>query len=261
MENNFLFKILNNTNKPYIFLDFLHNKGYLEKILPELHDLNISEKGYKNNFHHTLNVLKNVCDKNLDIKQKLVAVFHDIGKSKARKININNKWTFHNHEKIGAEMTLSILDRWNIKDLFIKYYLYRMIYYHGRIKMHTDVSEAAIRRLIKDVGSDIIFDLIEFCKCDITTKYDEKRNRIIIGLDTIKNRIIEIIKKDNEPIWKSPLSGNVIMELLNIGECKLIGDIKKKYDPLLKSGEISIETAKEEILLNYILIEKNNLIF
>jgi len=224
----------------------LYNNGELVNILPELVVLDDNIKGYKNNFYHTLQVLKNVSDITNDHKMKLVALFHDIGKPKT-KDNSKGKWTFHNHESVGAEMTIKIFDRLDINDEYLRYYVYRMIYYHGRVKIHRDVSESVIRRLDKEVGQDIIFDLIEFCKCDITTKFDDKRNRIISNLNIIKNRILEIRQKDEDAKWRSPLTGNMIMDLLDIQPCRLIGDIKKELDPKLKNGDITLDEAIKKV--------------
>lgn len=234
-----------NSKNPQVHLFQLHEKGELVDFLPELVELDTKEQGHKNNLIHTFGVLQNICDVTDDYKMKLVAIFHDIGKIKTRKVNKNGKWTFHNHESVSADMTMTIFDRLDIHDKELRDYVYRMIYFHGRVKMHQDVTESAIRRLDKEVGQDIIFDLIEFCKCDLTTKFEHKKIKIITTLNTIRDRIIEIRFKDNDSKWRSPLTGNMIMSILEIKPCKLIGDIKKELDPKLKSGEITLEESIE----------------
>ena len=236
-----IFEILKLEN-PQVHLMKLYQKDELFDFLPELELLDVNEKGYKNNLHHTFKVLENVCQITDNYKMKVVALFHDIGKPYTKQ-NYNNKWTFHNHESVGSTLTMKIFDRFNITDIELRTYVYKMIYFHGRVKIHRDVTESAIRRLDKEVGQDIIFDLIDFCKCDITTKFEDKKNRIIMSLDTIKNRIIEVRKKDKESEWRSPLTGNMIMDILNIESCRLIGDIKKELDPKLKNGDITLEDA------------------
>jgi poly(A) polymerase len=245
---NVIVDILKN-NKPYIDLMELYKSGELRIIFPELYNLYSDEKGYKNNFLHTLDVLKNVCNFNNDFKMKLVAVLHDIGKEKTKRLTANG-YTFHEHERVGAEMSIDILKKWGITDKKLINYVYRMILFHGRTKIHRDVTESAIRRLDNEVGKDVIFDLIDFCKLDLTTKYEYKKQRIISSLDTIKDRIIEIRNKDEESKWRSPLTGHVIMELLDVGQGRIIGDIKKELDPLLKKGEMDLEQAIEYINKN-----------
>jgi putative nucleotidyltransferase with HDIG domain len=222
-------------------------------IFPDLAQLDTETKGHKNNFYHTMGVLKNVCDMNNDYKMKIVALFHDIGKLKTRRKIEGKDWTFHNHEIVGAEMTSQIFYKMGMDDAKLADYVYRMIYFHGRTKIHRDVSESAIRRITKEVGMDILPDLIDFCKCDITTSFDHKRKRVVTALDTIKTRVYEVMAKDEDDKWRSPLTGNIIMEILGVGKGRVIGDIKKKYDPLFKSNEITLEKAIEEISKN-----KNN---
>jgi poly(A) polymerase len=241
--------ILRDSNDPVKDILKLYNSGKLNDLFPELVDLNKTDNGHKNNFLHTLGVLQNVCDAGLDFKQKIVALFHDIGKNKTKR-KVNGKWTFYHHENVGAIMSKKILKDWNLDNDTIDY-VYRMIKYHGRTKMHRDVSESAIRRLTKEVGADIINDLIDFCKCDLTSKFENKRNRIISSLNTIKERIKEVQEKDEDAKWRSPLTGHIVMELLNIQTSPLIGEIKKKYDPLLKNDEITLDDAIKEITNEY----------
>jgi len=243
---NRIFEILKNDEKPYVTIYDLFLSGKLKTIFPELYDLHTDEKGYKNNFTHTLGVLRNVCDAGYDYKMKLVALFHDIGKSVTKKYT-EKGWTFHNHEVIGARMAMMIMEKWGIFDKELKDYVYRMILHHGRTKVNRDVTESAIRRLDNEVGQDIIFDLINFCKCDLTTKYEDKRERINSSLDTIKQRIIEVRAKDEESKWRSPLTGHMVMNLLGVGQGRIIGEIKGELDPKLKSGEITLEDAIEYI--------------
>lgn len=246
-----IIKILKDDIKPYDTLMDLFNEGKLHNILPELTNLYSDENGYKNNFIHTLKVLKNVCDITDKFEIKLVALLHDIGKPITKRRKGDNDWTFYNHEFVGAKMSMKVLDRLNIIDKGTKNYVYVMIENHGRLKIHRDVTDSAIRRLDKDIGKDIIFDLIDFCKCDITTKFDNKKNRIISNLDTIKNRIIEVRKLDEESKWRSPITGHVIMDLLNIKPGRIIGDIKSITDPKIKSGEWTEEDAIQFIIKNY----------
>jgi len=247
-------KIINilKQDKPYDVLFHMFKTGELEKELPELYELHTTtEDGHKNNFYHTLGVLKNVCDTSDNINMKIVAILHDIGKTATKRKDANKGWTFHNHELVSADMSLDILDRWGITDKDIREYIYNMIKYHGRVKMHRDVTESAIRRLDNNVGQDIIFDLIHFCKCDLTTKYDHKRQRIVDSLNKITERIKEVRDKDEDAKWRSPITGYVIMNLLGTVEGPTIGKIKKVVDPKLKTGEWSEKDAIDYIITNY----------
>lgn len=234
-------------DKPYIHLSELHQKGELVLLFPELVKLNETDDGHKNNFLHTLNVLKNVCDFNNNYKMKIVALFHDIGKSDAKRKNNKGEWTFHNHENISGKMTLKILKNWGVTDDILIDYVFKMVSYHGRTKIPRNVTDSAIRRLVKELGQNIFVDLIDFCKLDLTTKHNFKKDRVQSGLNELKSRAFQIIKKDDDAKWRSPLTGYVIMDLLGETKGPIIGQIKKKYDPLLKNGNISLDAVIVEI--------------
>jgi len=238
-------------DKPYLKLIELQKSGKLLELCPELSNLDEKVIGHKNNFYHTMGVLKNICEsENNTFKMKVVASFHDIGKLITKRF-VNGEWTFHEHEKVSAKMVIKIFKRMKIKDKDFINYVYRMIYYHGRTKILRNVTESAIRRFDKEIGLDIVNDLVDFCKCDITTKSNEKRERFQSALDIIRNRIFEVNKKDEESKWRSPLTGKIIMETLNIKPCKLIGNIKKKYDPFFRKEKITLSEAIKQIKIDY----------
>lgn len=246
-----LLEILKFSKEPWIEIQNLYDSGELKTICPQLYNLSHTEPGHKNNFIHTLKVLKNVCDNCYSYDMKIVALFHDIAKPMTKNKFEKNEWSFHGHEIVGANLFVKLCKENNIEDINIDY-IYRMILHHGRIKMHRDVTESAIRRLNKDVGNDIIFDVIKFSECDITTRYEAKRNQIVSGLNVIKDRIIEVCEKDEYDSWRSPLTGYVIMELFdNKIEGRKIGEIKKEYDDLLRFEKMTLEEVINDIKMKY----------
>lgn len=243
---NELLEILKNSTEPWIEIQELYDNGKLKLICPELNDLSYTEDGHKNNFLHTMKVLKNVCYNNYSYDMKVVALFHDIGKPYT-KVKTVNKWTFHNHEAYGANLFLKICKKYNIIDLNIDY-VYKMILYHGRIKMHRDVSDSAIRRLITELGYDFVFDVINFSKCDLTTTKNEYYDRFTSAYNVIYKRCIEVHDLDEYNNWKSPLTGYIIMDIFNNNiDGKRIGEIKNKYDKVLRNNEMSLDDVIAEI--------------
>ena len=237
--------------KPYLELAKLQEEGLMKELCPEISALDENVKGHKNNFYHTMGVLKNVCDsKNNTFEMKVVALFHDIGKPATKKWIVDD-WTFHGHEELSAKMWIKIIKRWGIEDEKFIDYTHRMIKYHGRTKMPRTITDSAVRRFTKEIGIDIINDLMDFCKCDITTKFEDKRVRFQSALDVIRDKCFDVAKYDEAEKWRSPLTGEIIMEALNIKPSRLIGDIKKKYDILFKEDNITLEDAIEEIIKEY----------
>lgn len=80
-------KIMATPNPSKGFVD-LQRCGLLQLIIPELSALDIVEtrngRAHKNNFYHTLEVLDNVSHKSDKLWLRWAALFHDIGKTRAR---------------------------------------------------------------------------------------------------------------------------------------------------------------------------------
>ena len=122
-----------------------HENGDLVKILPELSNLYTTNKGHKNNFYHTLGVLDNVVKYDNDnLKMKIVALLHDIGKIIVRTKNKNDNWTFHDHENVGAKMVFNILKRFNITNKKTKIAIVPVGYADGYDRGLLNISEVLI---------------------------------------------------------------------------------------------------------------------
>lgn len=250
-----LLKILTNKNCSELLDKLSTNTEYIKTYLPELLALKgvdeMEGKYHKDNYIHTLQVLKKVSENTDNIKIKLIALFHDIGKPKSKQF-VNGKWTFHNHEYIGYAMMDDIFKRLNINDTELLQYVKDGVRYNGFIKELSveNITDSAIRRFVKEVGEELTFDLLFFSKYDITTKYDWKREIMIKNTEKLEIRIKELIKTDNENKWRSPIDGNLIMKEFNLKPGIEVSNIKKKVENAIKSGEIedNFESAYKYLL-------------
>lgn len=148
------------SEKPAYGVEILQKTGLLKFIIPEL-ESGISVK--QNHHHiysvwqHNLNSLEFCPSKKLEVR--LASLFHDIGKVKAKRI-INGKATFYNHEYISAKMTEKILRRFHFPNKVVEKTVLlvknHMFYYNV-----DEVTETAIRRIIKKVGLENMKDLID----------------------------------------------------------------------------------------------------
>ncbi|AER40508.1 MAG: CCA tRNA nucleotidyltransferase [Flavobacteriales bacterium] len=239
-------KILLSKN-PSIGLFLLYKSGLLSMILPELTLLKgIGEKdGYKHkdNFDHTLQVVDNISQKEKNsIWLRWAALLHDIGKSYTKKFFPKTGWSFHAHEFVGSKMVPNIFQRLKLPKGKPMKYVKKMIQHSYRpiSLIGTITSDSALRRLLFDMGKDIE-DLINLCIADITTKNIEKKNRYKKNLFFLMERIRKLEDRDRIKNWKSPISGNDIMNAFHIDPCKKIGIIKNFIKESILEGRISNE--------------------
>ncbi len=160
-------------NAPYAKdgIEMLRIYGLLEYIVPELLEGVDIEQGGTHVFSvwtHLVKSLEHATKKNYPLHIKLAALFHDIGKPRSRKLangRGTKKWTFYGHEVIGAKMTEKILKRLKFsKELSEK--VTKLVRYHMFFSDPDAITLSAVRRMVRNVGKEMIWDLIDLRTCD-----------------------------------------------------------------------------------------------
>jgi len=229
--------------KPSIGLDLLYKAGLLEYLLPELTDLRgveiIENVGHKDNFYHSLQVLDNISPFTDNLWLRWAALLHDIGKTKAKRFDEQNGWTFHGHERISGRMVPAIFKRLKLPTQQHLAFVKKIIELHHRPVSLTneDITDAALRRLLFDAGDDLE-DLMILCKADITSKNKYKVKKYIANFEEVERRIKEVEEKDKIRNWEPPISGDLIMETFGLKPSREVGMIKKQIREAILDGAI-----------------------
>lgn len=234
------------SSKPSIGFDHLFKTGVLHHFFPELVKLHgvreVRGVRHKDNFWHTLKVLDNVAEMGGDLWLRWAAIMHDIAKPATQQFEEGTGWTFHGHDALGAKWVKPIFRRLGLPLDARMRYVRKLVRLHLRpIALVSDeVTDSAVRRLIYEAGEDID-DLMLLCRADITSKNDYKVKRYNKNFDNVEKKIEEVEKKDRLRQWSNPISGDEVMEALDIGPGPVIGDIKDAIKEAILDGEIPNE--------------------
>jgi tRNA nucleotidyltransferase (CCA-adding enzyme) len=245
------------TDKPSIGFTHLFHTGLLKQFFPQMHKLQgvkeVNGHLHKDNFWHTLQVLDNVVEYGGDLWLRWAAILHDIAKPPTQRYQEGVGWTFHGHDALGAKWTKGIFRQLGLPLDERMRYVRKLVRLHLRpIALVSEiVSDSAVRRLIYEAGDDID-DLMTLCRADITSKNENKVERFQENFNIVEKKIKEVEKKDRIRNWKNPLSGEEIMEALEIKPGKIIGDIKDLVKEAILNGEIpnNKEAAYEYMMKN-----------
>ena len=243
---------------PSIGLLELHDSGLLQLILPELSALDIVEtrngRAHKNNFYHTLEVLENVCKTDQSqLWLRWAALLHDIGKTKSKRWDNQQGWTFHNHNFIGAKMVPEIFRRLKLPlDAKMKY-VQKLVDLHMRpiVIADEEVTDSAVRRLMNDAGEDID-DLMLLCEADITSKNEVRKKRFLENFRIVREKLADLKEKDYKRLLQPVIDGNEMMEIFHLKPSPVVGTLKQ----YLKDAVLDNQVANEREPLMELLMEK-----
>lgn len=246
--------------KPSKAFRLMDEAGLLDLILPSLTALkgvNVMDgKGHKDNFDHTLQVLDNVAELEMESRPepnvwlRWAALLHDVGKARTRRYDPSVGWTFHGHEVVGGRMVPKIFASLKLPLNEKMEYVKKLVELHLRpIALVTEeVTDSAVRRLLFEAGDDID-DLMILCHGDITSKNLRKVERLHANFELVQRKLVEVEEKDAIRNFKNPIDGDYIMKLFGIEPCRTIGELKEYVKEAILNGDIPNEFEAADALM------------
>ena len=203
------------TKSPDTAIRLLQVTGLSKHILPELDKL----KGLSQNVHHdqdagkhTLQVLKGVPP---ELKTRLAALFHDIGKAETREV-IDNEVHFYKHEEVGEEIARNIMKRLKYPNDIIDA-VTTAVRHHMRLKGSGKegevVSDKALRKLKADMG-DHLEHTLDLMHSDNIAHAPE--SRMLKQIPAIRARLQNLKDAPSNKKIPLPINGNDVMKELGI---------------------------------------------
>ena len=143
--------------------------GILRYVIPELEEAIGVDQNQAHSFdvfEHLLRSLQHAADKGWSLEIRLAALLHDIGKPASRRWSDEKKdWTFHGHEVVGARMARKILNDLRIFGEMTTTVV-SLIRWHMFFSDPDEITLSAVRRIITNVGTGHIKELLNLRICD-----------------------------------------------------------------------------------------------
>lgn len=238
-------KMLLKADKPSIGFRYLLEIGALDLIFPELIEcIGVDQPGGYHKwdvFDHTMVCVDNAPRR---LVVRLAALFHDVGKPQTREL-IEDGATFYGHDRLSTKITAEALRRLRYSNEIIEQ-VSKLVSRH----MFSDrAGEKGIRRLIKAVGTELIYDLLDLRRADIIAQ----------GMGQDPSEVNEFEARVTEEIeQKAPfglkdlaVNGDGIKSQFGISEGPLIGQVLNDLlemvldDPSANTRERLLLRAKE----------------
>jgi poly(A) polymerase len=205
---------------PSLGLELLVDTGLADGFLPELAALRLEQDPvhrHKDVLRHTFAVVDR-CEPNLRLR--LAALLHDIGKPATRAITSEGV-TFHHHEVVGARMARERLQELRFPSVIVDDVV-RLVELHLRFHGYSEWTDSAVRRYVRDAGP--LLDLLnQLTRADCTTQNRFKAKKLEALQDDLEDRIARLAEEENLDALRPPLDGRQVMEHLGIPPGPLVG--------------------------------------
>jgi poly(A) polymerase len=246
------------TSDPALGIDVLVQTGVAEQVLPEVSRLRMEadeHHRHKDVYQHSLTVLRQAIalepqyGLDGDLRVRLAALLHDVGKPRTRALLPDGRVAFHLHEVVGAKMTRRRLTALRFpKDVVqdVSWLVELHLRFHGYGE--GEWTDSAVRRYVRDAGP-LLTRLNVLTRADCTTRNQAKAQRLARAYDALERRIVELSEQEELARIRPELDGNEIMRILGLPPGPLVGEA---YDFLLElrleRGELGRERVTQELL-------------
>lgn len=117
-------------------------------------------------WEHNLRALEHSAERNWPLHVRMAALLHDVGKPATRKWSDEKRdWTFYGHDVVGGRMAAKMLERLKYPKQFI-HDVSTLVRYHLFFSDIEKITLSAVRRIVANVGPELVWDLMNVRACD-----------------------------------------------------------------------------------------------
>lgn len=218
------------TEDPSAGLWFLAQTGLSDEFLPELNAMRLEQDPvhhHKDVLEHTIAV---VAKTKPELRVRLAALLHDVGKPKTRSFAKKNGVSFHHHEVVGARMAEDRMRALRAPNELISD-VKQLVFLHLRIHTYAmGWTDSAVRRYARDAGP-LLDDLNHLQRCDCTTRNRNKARALERRMDELEQRIAALREEEELASIRPSLDGRQVMAYLGVAPGRVVG---RALDALLE---------------------------
>lgn len=260
----------------HVALENMNKTWILEEIFPfvkELKQVPPNSHHHLDLFHHSIETVKQVQilynEATDEVKEhlskidfggfsrlahlKLAAFMHDIGKFSTWTIE-EGKHRFIKHDDVGSKMSVKILKDLHFSNKQIDY-ISSMIKYHiypSHVMTSPQITEKIMMRYVRKMDTNSI-DAIILAQADrLSARGPEITDQIVERNITSLNMLLRFYLEARETLKPLPklLSGNDVMQILNIKPSKRLGEIMDALHEAQISGDVITKEHAIEFVKN-----------
>ena len=243
------------TKNPSKGINLLKETGLLQYIIEEFNEtigMTQNKHHTEDVFQHSMSVLSNTPG---DLKTRLIALFHDIGKTLTRTVTPEGSVHFYGHEEASERMVRQIMARLKypgeLIDAVAMGVRQHMILKHGEDDT-SKLSDKSLRKFVTAVGNNLE-NILDVIHADNISHADESvmKNQI----ETVRQRINQLNSQITKTNSKLPINGNDLISM-GLKPGPIIGKILNAVeDAWYENPNITREQAIE--IVNRVKLENN----
>jgi tRNA nucleotidyltransferase (CCA-adding enzyme) len=241
-------KLLLKAKYPSTGFRLMKRTGLLQKILPELGaGIGVDQPGGYHAYDVFEHSIQTVDYAPRELVIRLAALFHDVSKPECRELTEDGS-TFYGHDKKGARITKGILERLRYSNETIEMVTLLV----DKHMFTTGVTDKGVRRLIRKMGTELVFSLLDLRRADVVAQGKGGNTR---DVDELEEKIrLELERKPPFGLKDLEVNGNEIMSKFNLQPSPLVGQIlnhllelvlddpdSNKKETLLKEAELFLK--------------------